>query len=247
MNYEKILEQGGFIYKGDFYKLTSAIDSTEAEFLKKLIEKHKPMSTLEIGCAEGISSMVICETIPTKGIHLILDPNQSTEWKNMGKNNLQNVGLNNFEIVEEYSEFALPEFLKDGKRFDLVFVDGWHTFDQVLLEFFYINRLLPIGGIVVFDDSSMPGINRVMRYISNYPNYECLGSNRSGTNSKRKAFNKIKMIIKFGASMLPLKVRREIFNDLTLRSDKSIGIDGSMVAFMKKGEDQRDWGWYKTF
>jgi len=43
-----------------------------------------------------------------------------------------------------------------GERIDFAFIDGAHTFDHVLVDFFYIDRMLNVGGIVAFDDVGFP-------------------------------------------------------------------------------------------
>jgi hypothetical protein len=243
-----VTKNGFYLDNGEWYTLTSAIDQPEIDFLKDIINKNKFSKTLEIGCAEGISSMVICEAIGKDKTHTILDPNQSGHWKNMGVSNLKKSGLNNFELIEDYSEFVLPEFLKEGRQFDFIFVDGWHTFDHVLLEFFYINRLLNIGGIVAFDDVALLPLNRVMRYISNYPNFEVVGAAGDFYESpKRKSLDKIKKAVNLITAPLGQKLKKELLSDSVVRSSESLKINGSIAAFKKTANDERGWAWYETF
>ena len=246
---DEILKKDGFILEdGNWYKLTSSISRVEADFLRGIIHSHQPKATLEIGCAEGVSSMVICEAIDGENIHTILDPNQSGHWKNMGVNNLKKSGLNNFVLIEDYSEFVLPALLKEGRQYDFIFVDGWHTFDHVLLEFFYINRLLNIGGIVAFDDVALLPLNRVMRYISNYPNFEVVGSVGDFYESpKRKSLDKIKKAVNTITTPFGTKLKKEFLSDSVVRSSESLKINGSIAAFKKTANDERGWAWYETF
>lgn len=244
-----ILEKNGFTAAdGSWYTLTSNIDRKEATFLEKLITGLKPKTSLEIGCAEGLSSLVICECIGSDAQHTILDPNQTTEWKSYGITNLKNAGFNNFSLIEERSEFALPQLLKEGKKYDFVFVDGWHTFDHVLVEFFYINNLLNVGGIVAFDDTSLQGINKVMRYISHYPNYECLGTDGEyEPTSNRKMLNVFKKTVNALFTPFGNRIKTEVLNDSVLRTDDALKLVGSLTAFRKTAEDDRHWAWYKPF
>lgn len=244
-----ILDKNGFFLDtGEWYNLTSAISSVEADFLTELMKKNNPKTSLEIGCAEGVSSMVICDNAGPENVHTILDPNQTGHWKSMGLNNLRKLGFNNFNFIEDYSEFVLPDLLKKGKHYDFIFVDGWHTFDQVLLEFFYINRLLTVGGIVAFDDAALPPINRVMRYISNYPNFEVIGSAGEFYESKnRKRLDSLKAIIDTITMPMGKKLKKEFLNDMVVRSNQSIKINGSITAFKKVANDERGWAWYESF
>ena len=61
-------------------------------------------------------------------------------------------------------------------KIQFALIDGWHTFDQVLPDFFYVDQLLEDGGIVAFDDVVMAAINRAVRYFLNYPNYRIVES-----------------------------------------------------------------------
>ncbi len=245
----QILEKNGFILEnGDWYSLTSAISKNEALFIKEIISNSNPQSTLEIGCAEGVSSMVICSSISPNAHHTILDPNQYLEWKGMGIRNLKECGFSNFDLIEDYSEFTLPTLLKSGKRFDFVFVDGWHTFDHVLMEFLYINRLLNVGGVVVFDDVALPPLNKLMRYISNYPNYVPIGSAGPFYESNsRKVLDYFKRMISYIILPFGRKINNEFFDDTVLRSNSSLKINGSICAFKKIDDDKRGWAWYKHF
>lgn len=233
---------------GNWVDLTSAIDEDEALFLHNLVKKYNPQNSLEIGCAEGVSAITICESLNNTAKHTILDPFQSTQWKNKGVNNLKAEGYTNFTLIEERSELALPQLLKENRKFDFVFVDGWHTLDHVMVEFFYINRMLPVGGVVVFDDATLAGLNKLMRYISNYPNYICLGSaGHVELSLQRKTLNTAKRIINGLFFFLPNRVKREMLNDTVVRSDEKLKITGTVVAFQKTAEDSRDWAWYEIF
>ena len=66
---------------------------------------------------------------------------------------------------------ALPAMIQNQEIFDFAFIDGWHTFDHALVDFFYVNRLLNVQGIVVFDDVNYPQLRKLIRYISNYQNH----------------------------------------------------------------------------
>lgn len=249
MRAQDIIEAKGFINaEGVFVDLHSAISSPEVQFLQELIGQCRPKRTLEIGCALGISSLAICDFIGPDAHHTIIDPFQSTDWNGYGRYNLSQAGFDNFELIEGRSEYELPRLCQQGASFDFVFVDGWHTFDHVLMEFFYINRMLPIGGIVAFDDIALPCLNRLMRYISRYPNYECLGSrgHRENTSYRRWLYALRSFV---GWISLPLgnRLRGELLHDGAVRSDASIGLNGTMTAFRKTAEDGRGWAWYEPF
>jgi len=50
-------------------------------------------------------------------------------------------------------------------------IDGFHTFDHALVDFFYVNKMLDVGGVVIFDDVNMPSIARLIAHVTTYPSY----------------------------------------------------------------------------
>ena len=51
-------------------------------------------------------------------------------------------------------------------------IDGWHTFDHTLVDFFYVDLLLDIDGLIFFDDTEMPSTSRVISFIRENRAYE---------------------------------------------------------------------------
>ena len=60
-------------------------------------------------------------------------------------------------------------------RIHFAFLDGAHTFENVMFEFNYINNSQKRGDVIVFDDynvKSFPGIVKAVNFISKNMNYE---------------------------------------------------------------------------
>lgn len=63
---------------------------------------------------------------------------------------------------------------KQPESFNLIFIDGWHTFDQMMLDMFYANRLVRIGGYIIIDDCNWESVAVALSYYMNYPACEWL-------------------------------------------------------------------------
>ncbi len=151
-------------------RINSAIKSQEGNFITEMIQLHHLKSCLEVGCAFGISAMYILSS--GEDVTLIsIDPFQSTQWNNNGKKLIKQLNMNHrHKIIEDKSYNALPMLLSKHK-FDFIFIDGWHTFDYTLIDFFYSFLLLNIGGIIIIDDALHKGVNKCVRYLeTNYTN-----------------------------------------------------------------------------
>jgi hypothetical protein len=119
--------------------------------------------------AHCISALYICHGRLTNGdpaaSHVVIDPHQATRFAGCGLQVLGEAGVAG--LVDHYqaeSQFALPRFVSDGRRFDLAFVDGNHRFDGVFLDLVYLGRLVVPSGIVFLDDYQLPAVARAASF-----------------------------------------------------------------------------------
>jgi predicted O-methyltransferase YrrM len=228
----------------DFPTLPVAIDPAEGAFLAQLIREVNPAVSLEIGMAYGVSTLFIAEALASLAHpvrHIVMDPFQSTQWRGIGLRNIQQAGYGSFvEFHEARSEFLLPTLADRGTILEFALIDGWHTFDQVMVEFYFINRMLRPGGVVVFDDADRASVNRVIRYALNYPGYEPY-SKRASEPARVSLAGRARRIL----ARVP-GVEKFLRRDLLYR-DWDLGVFGSCVALRKTAEDRRSSGWYRDF
>jgi predicted O-methyltransferase YrrM len=240
----------GLFSNADQDFLSSAISREEGRFLRELASRTDVRTTIEVGCANGISGMYICSGIAGKDApsHTAIDPFQNSEFQGRGVNNIRRAGIEFFRLIEKPSEIALPELLSNGARFDLALIDGLHTADQTMVDFYYLDRLLRVGGILVFDDVNFPPVNKVARYVSTYPNYQLIATaGRRG--GPRRIINLTKQML--GILLSPARrlfpgLFREFFDISLAYPEKLWNIDfHTMAAFQKTGEYWRDTNWYR--
>jgi predicted O-methyltransferase YrrM len=175
-------------------KVTGAVPREDALILQEMVRFVKAKTTLETGVAFGLSTLAICEALtgpestadyadsadsrdPGSGRsgrpkHYGVDPVQNTVHGGAALANLKRAGLDSvFELLEGPSHLMLPRLLEKGVMLDLAFIDGWHTFDYTLLDFFYIDKMLRPGGVVLLHDRSWPSKQKVIRFIMTHRHY----------------------------------------------------------------------------
>ena len=159
--------------------LKDSIDAEIGALLQKLIEEKRPSVTLEIGLAYGISALYICESLVRVGgrRHIAIDAFQSSAWGGIGMHHLRSSGFGDLvELREELSQDALPRLVAEGVKVDFAYIDGTHTFDQKMVDFFYVDRILNVGGVIAFDDCDWTSIHQVCRFIATNRPYRVCGS-----------------------------------------------------------------------
>jgi predicted O-methyltransferase YrrM len=146
------------------------------QILRHLVMALQPTRTLEIGLAHGASALTFLTSLREisagggEFLHTAIDPFQRTVWKSAALHSIAVEGFrDHFQFYEEESSIALPRLCEGGKEFQLIYIDGSHLFEDVFLDFAFAVRLLPIGGICLFDDCSDRHVQKVIRFIkTNY-------------------------------------------------------------------------------
>ena len=135
----------------------------------RLVRDTKPENSLEIGLAYGFSTVYFLAGIQAngKGHHFAVDPFQYEWWHGIGvareKALRTKPGL--FEFSQETSVQALARFAREQQRFGVIFIDGLHTFDAVLIDFSLASLVCKPDGYIILDDMWMPSIQRAVSFI----------------------------------------------------------------------------------
>jgi len=221
---------------GRRFRLADHISERQGRFLQSLVRDLRPGVSLEVGLASGISALFLCEELKRVGAkrHIIIDPFQAAGFQNVGLENLRRAGvLDLVDFREAPSHSELPRLASQGVEIDFAFIDGMHTFDYALLDFFYIDRMLRIGGIVAFDDANWPALRKLIRYVLRNRAYRCFAS-------LPKQLGLGKRFRRYGSS----GALRELVADRRL----GLAIPHSRcVALEKVGNDDRSTDYHRDF
>jgi predicted O-methyltransferase YrrM len=155
-----------------FEKLESVSTLNNLRFIQQTMRERKPVRTLEVGLAFGASTLVFCSEHHRLGHeaakqHTAIDPYQPYPMLDeAGVYAVERAGFEDFlDYRPEFSEFGMPRILEAGERYDFIYIDGSHLFENVFIDAFYAARLLNDGGWMALDDSSDPHIAKVNDFV----------------------------------------------------------------------------------
>jgi predicted O-methyltransferase YrrM len=150
---------------------TTAISRQEGELIYDFLKKNKIKKTLEVGFAYGCSAAYIISA--TKSKHIAIDP-KPDHYGNLGRRNMKELGLQKYlDLKEGYAHDVLPNLLENELELDFAFIDGGHKFDEIFIDFYYIDLLLKQGGYVLFHDGWLRSTQHVISWVkNNKKNYE---------------------------------------------------------------------------
>jgi predicted O-methyltransferase YrrM len=199
-----------------------SISEVEGKFIHNWIGEHQLSATLEIGLAYGASAVSIMSA--HGGMHTCVDPFQEQSYQNIGLKNLEAFGYQDRLIYyQDFSHNILPRLHAEGRKYDFIFIDGSHHFDNMFVDFYFANLLLSQNGYILFHDSWMRSTQLVVSYIrhnrSNYAQNSGAGLN----------------LIMFQKSSIRHKLAWDDFNEFyTLRGMLSHSIIRRILRFFKR-------------
>ena len=154
----------------------SPITPDESRALLQLCVENGVKRSLEIGFSFGMSTthLLIANHVVGGEIHIAVDPFQLSQfYQGTGLKNVYNQNLGGrFGWVAGMSNVVLPSLLEKGQRFDLVFIDGSHLFSDTFIDAYYAYHLVPVGGLIVFDDKYLGAVRTVMNILRT--NFGCV-------------------------------------------------------------------------
>ena len=148
------------------------VDRMKGEEINRIVRENKVEKSLEIGLAYGFSAIWIMDALPKCGSHTAIDPFQASTWSGVGATQANRLRGRRFQLIEDYSIHALSDLIRAGERFDFVFIDGNHRFDDVLVDFYLSDQILKPGGVLALDDIWMPSIRTVASFVLTNRAYE---------------------------------------------------------------------------
>ena len=232
--------------QGNVHVLHSHTRRGQCEFLQKMVKEAKPLHSLEVGLAYGISTLAILDELKNSGNpyhHIVIDPFQD-DWQNVGLLNIERAGFSNHVTFErKFSDQVIPKLYYDNYRIQFAYIDSTKVLDIFMPAVYFINKILDIGGIMVLDDCGFPGIRILVRFLSQHPSYQIF--NTYDRDNPSKKVQALRSLYQSGLKLIPFKSKALPLNNFS--SDKQLGVNYSCIAFRKIKDDDRQWDWHVNF
>jgi predicted O-methyltransferase YrrM len=233
---EQIVRSGRVMdAEGNAYEPVSAVTRESGTLLYDFVRAVKPASTLETGMAYGLSTLFICQALQDNGAgcHIAIDPFQASEFKSVGVLNVERAGLSHrFQLRQDAADIVLPRLCTEGRTLDFAFIDGWHLFDYTLVDFYYIDKMLKVGGHVAFDDLWLPAVRKAVWFVLRNKPYRLVRTASRYPDPRWKR---------------ALRVGRRAVQDPFGRDWRLKLLPQNVVFLQKTAADTREWNAHRTF
>ena len=160
-----------------------SVSAEECLGLYNLVRAIRPRQILEIGMEYAHSTLHLLQGVKDngEGIVVSIDPYQRQYAKGGGLRNIERANLKErHHWIEACSEHALPQLQQSGFQCEIAFIDGNHLFDQTMVEIFFVDKMLPVGGIMVLHDFWMSSIKSCSSFLETNRMYAVVPFPESG-------------------------------------------------------------------
>jgi predicted O-methyltransferase YrrM len=154
----------------------------QGDFIYLVVQQSGYARCLETGFATGSTAVYMLAATAAKAGHVVsIDNSQGGHAIDVGRNCVERSGMaDRHELFLEDSSSVIRRLRERGDSFDFAFLDGWKTFDHLAYELFLLDEMMPVGGMIVFDDSYMPGVRQAIRLLCRYYAFEEVDYGRFG-------------------------------------------------------------------
>ena len=236
-------EGQAFLPDGGRVPLHSNVSREEAELLYRAVRHLRPARSLEVGFAQGISTLAILQALEDNaaGQHHVIDPFQH-RFQNVGLAMAGRAGLaHRLEFHHCYAEEAIPAL----PPLQFAFIDSSHLFDLTMAEFVLADKKLEVGGLIGFHDLWMPSLQKLVRYLLANRSYELVRIFDPPNGGGRGPFRRtVKRWLLNWPRLVPGGAR--LFRDEIWRPWFAI-TESNLVLLRKTAEDRRDWQFHQPF
>ena len=114
-------------------------------FLYAISHLFAPIDAIEIGTYVGTSAAHLAHGTAGKVVTIDSNPDAKAQVDALGMANITAVTMDSTDAKEKWWD----------ARFDVLFIDGNHTFNQAWGEYFLYRQLVLDGGLILFDDVNL--------------------------------------------------------------------------------------------
>ena len=145
-------------FYGEFYRpVPREFSPANQEVLKQaLLELPHPRCIVEIGVQRNplpeSSTGILLQHKPKDAVFIGVD----IEDKSHLANSAENIYVLKMDSADRRQVFALMDRL-NLREIDFLFIDGWHSVNQCVADWKYVERLSPRGVVVMHDTNVHPG------------------------------------------------------------------------------------------
>lgn len=178
--------------RGKDYPYGEYVSVAEGNMLYEMVCEIRPKVIVELGMGLATGTLYMLQALADCGLSdskvLSIDPSIEDRWTGVALKLIERAGLGSYHLfLNENSEFALPHLVQSGLVCEFAFLDSNHQFDQTMLELFFIEKALRVGGSIAFHDTNLLSVQSVCNFAQTNLGYTSHPMNEDKTRKQECA------------------------------------------------------------
>ncbi len=154
----------------------------QTSFLRYMSQIVKPSNlTLETGSGLSTICFAICGSD-----HICISPASQEHERIRAYCGQHGISVDRIRFVATNSQEFLPSLDLAGEKLDFALIDGAHAFPIPIIDYFYVNENLKIGGLLAIDDLAIPSVGILHEFLTTEPGYRLIKLESSKTGVYQK-------------------------------------------------------------
>ncbi|MFD2230445.1 class I SAM-dependent methyltransferase [Alkalimarinus sediminis] len=208
---------------------------SQISFVTSLIKKHQPQDALQIGLGNLDLTLAICHELNDidDAALTLITPSLSQHSSFLKHMNKVKVGMLSdlVELIRTPADEVLPDFYFQNRTVDMAIINGGEAFDQMLVAFYYVDKMLVSKGTVIINDADSPVMKKLCRYLVSERDYT-LQTSLESADKPPVIGNFLRKQLKRAPGFISDKVKMFVNPEL-LVSDEELGVQCSTLALTK--------------
>jgi Methyltransferase domain len=140
-------------------------------------------SSLTLETGSGLST--VCLAI-IGAEHICISPDEKEHHRIRRYCADHNISTERVRFVPLKSQSVLPSLDLRGQKLDFVLIDGSHAFPDPMIDYYFANRYLKVGGLLAVDDLNISSVGVLHKFLITEPAYELIEINGLKTGLYRR-------------------------------------------------------------
>lgn len=210
--------------------MANQIPESALELVRKTATESDAQSVLQIGagCYETSKALVdALGNLEGPQFTIVVGDNDSNVLQRLNEDGLDEWA----DIVPQPADQVLPDFYFQENRFDFAVINAGYTYDETLVCFYYVNKMLSKGNKIIVNQAGDDKMHALCRHILEAGDFVV-----SAASESPKQVSKLESIVREQYKKLPAWIHRQaemVINPLLLESASTLGLDGDVVVFEK--------------
>jgi hypothetical protein len=104
--------------------------------------------------------------------HICVSPFQKEHNRIRNYCSRHGISTERIRFIPMKSHAALPTLDLGGRKLDFALIDGSHTFPEPIIDYYYVNKHLKVGGFLAIDDLNISSVGILHKFLITEPAYE---------------------------------------------------------------------------